>query len=1654
VRLPQTLIFIISNQTLPRTGVNLTLALNCEPPRSRHERAPSLSEKIGQHQINRNTILRWKVNPQDKVRTMKINLLSLAVVVFLLNTAAQAQPAFLKNIPPSSTNFTRAGDFVYYTAGDSLFRTDGTEAGTLFLKNGVRVEFSERLMEFHDLLIFVVIGPDQSRELWRSNGTASGTYFLKSTPYRTLNILGIGGDYFYFTASDAAYGSELFRSDGTAGGTLFLKDIYPGAGSSFPSALAAVGSQFFFAANDGIHGTELWKTNGQPSGTVLVKDINPGEDAGIGQGMAKAYNNRLYFSGVRPGTGAEAWISDGTATGTVLLKDLIPGEAYPGFIQYLVDKDGWLYFLSSPVSNGDEEAPAATVDFWRTNGVASGTMKIKSFTRCASCGYVGQYRIAHDKLYFFFNENTDRDILYTSDGTATGTIPLASLSSEGGRFVGEINGELLFFSPGYLTHTRLYRTDGTLSGTEVVRSFNSGSFNIGSDFAYIDIVAINDKVYFPDHDAPYDPAGGYSFDDFYQLMESDGSITKSIRSMGGGSYRGSNNLVNLNGLLIFTTQDVIGNTPKEKKLWAFDPMQPFQNRGSLTLVNADSEQDIQMLHDGDVVHLSAHMNYNIRFDPVSAPGSVVFKHQGVIVRRENAAPYSLGGDSNGNYLAWNGATPGSHKIEATPFSGPNGTGTAAPSLIITFSFSDEPVACSGGGSILREYWQGIPGNQVSAIPLSTPPTGSSQLIAFEGPQNACVNYGARIRGYICPPLSGNYIFWIASNDESELWLSDGDDPANKKKIAFTRYGTDPQQWDKFPSQRSAEIELTKGKRYYIEALHKQGVGTDHVAVGWQFPGGGLMRPIDGYYLSPFSGQLLSTVEITSPTEGEEFSAPAAIVIAGTVTGRPWSSVKIFSGDRQLAQVGSSPSFSFEWTKVPPGKYPLKVIATDDVGHVFESEVVNVIVTSPCSATGTITREQWSNSPGDRVSDIPVTTTPTSVTALTAFETQALGTKYGARIRGYLCPPATGDYVFWIASNDQSELWISTDDDPLNRQRVAYAASATDFRQWNKFSTQRSAPVHLLQGKRYYVEALHKQGVGSDHLSVGWQLPDGSLERPIGPGRLSPFGEKSDMLSHLIIPLAGSTAIDPMVLKLETKMIEGALRYTIEVSADPAFSAVKTVTSAADYQNIFIIKDLASATKYYARVKTDVSGFGPVTTFTTRDAIARLRLWGMTSQGGTDNLGTVFSYSIDDNQFVKHYDNPLYYDGYENIEVPLWGSLIPGPDGKFYGHREYVYGGDMFEVNSQGDLSLWSAGAYFEQAQKSLASNNLIYAANNDGMVPAVIDKYDPESRTILLDSRMEFFGQNSGPDAPLLERPDGYMYGVASSGGVNEGGFLFRFRLDGSDFKIIYYFSEVTSGMKPHAGLTEYNGYLYGTTTSGGRYGDHGTIFRIHPDGSAFTKLHDFDGVNGSVPRAELMVLNDVMYGTTEQGGASGDGTVFSMKPDGTGYSVLHSFNGADGAQPCRGVVAGRDGNLFGITTYGGANGMGVIYRVNSVTSAFARLFDLSQSSGGRPTGGLVIREDTYLPSLSVAREAGSADASLSVSIYPNPTTDNFGLLVTSADASAYKIAVMDQYGEIVAAYDVTVGEMMHIGEELNKGIYILKVSDGKTTMMRRLVKK
>ncbi|HOQ05751.1 MAG TPA: carbohydrate-binding protein [Anaerohalosphaeraceae bacterium] len=164
------------------------------------------------------------------------------------------------------------------------------------------------------------------------------------------------------------------------------------------------------------------------------------------------------------------------------------------------------------------------------------------------------------------------------------------------------------------------------------------------------------------------------------------------------------------------------------------------------------------------------------------------------------------------------------------------------------------ISTTAMGRILRETWTGIAGGTVShltAHPLyPNAPSGRDWPANLEGPTNWADSYGTRIRGYLHPPASGWYTFYIAADSEAQLRLSTDGSPANAALIASVSGGTAPRQWDQSPSQRSAPIFLTAEGKYFIEVLHKEDSGSDHLAVAWEGPG--LNRQvIAGQYLSPW-----------------------------------------------------------------------------------------------------------------------------------------------------------------------------------------------------------------------------------------------------------------------------------------------------------------------------------------------------------------------------------------------------------------------------------------------------------------------------------------------------------------------------------------------------------------------------------------------------------------------------------------------------------------------------------------------------------------------------------------------------------------------------------------------------------------------------------
>jgi hypothetical protein len=128
--------------------------------------------------------------------------------------------------------------------------------------------------------------------------------------------------------------------------------------------------------------------------------------------------------------------------------------------------------------------------------------------------------------------------------------------------------------------------------------------------------------------------------------------------------------------------------------------------------------------------------------------------------------------------------------------------------------------------------------------VATPPTGVRTLGEFlEGPTDWRDSYCCRLTGYLRAPQTGAYVFWVAGDDQTELWLSDSTDKGTQRRIARVDEWTGPRQWDKFPTQKSEPVELVAGRLYHVEVLMKEGGGGDNVAVGWRLPDGTEEKPI-------------------------------------------------------------------------------------------------------------------------------------------------------------------------------------------------------------------------------------------------------------------------------------------------------------------------------------------------------------------------------------------------------------------------------------------------------------------------------------------------------------------------------------------------------------------------------------------------------------------------------------------------------------------------------------------------------------------------------------------------------------------------------------------------------------------------------------------
>lgn len=356
-----------------------------------------------------------------------------------------------------------------------------------------------------------------------------------------------------------------------------------------------------------------------------------------------------------------------------------------------------------------------------------------------------------------------------------------------------------------------------------------------------------------------------------------------------------------------------------------------------------------------------------------------------------------------------------------------------------------------------------------------------------------------------------------------------------------------------------------------------------------------------------------------------------------------------------------------------------------------------------------------------------------------------------------------------------------------------------------------------------------------------------------------------------------------------------------------------------------------------------------------------KLYGMTNQGGISNRGVIFSFDPSTSTYIKLKD----FDGVNGAHP--YGSLIQASDGKLYGmttqggsnNHGVIFSFDPSSstyatlkdlVNINGDTPFGS----LTQAGNGKLYGMTAYGGSSDA---GVLFSFDPASSTYtkLKDCNLTDGAQ---PNGSLIQANNGKLYGMTTWGGTGGGsssiGVIFSFDPSTSTYTKLKDF-EANDGRKPLSSLVlASNGKLYGLTPDGGRNGV-GVILAFDPSTGAYTKLKDFEYPDGAYPLGSLVQASDgKLYGMTSGGGNSNTGVIFSFDPVFSIYTKLKDFDAVNGGHPNGSLMQANNGKLYGMTTAGGSNGDGVIFSFDLSSSTYTKLKDFSLADGAQPYGSLI----------------------------------------------------------------------------------------------------
>jgi ELWxxDGT repeat protein len=537
-----------------------------------------------------------------------------------------------------------------------LWLSDGTNLGTDIVKKlylNSKDSFFSEIVDADGTLFFITDDGIHGEELWKSDGTLNGTVMVKDVNpdiYGYINDLEAVNNNAYFVTDDGVHGRELWKSDGTAVGTSLVKDIWPGSDSSYPNDLTNVEGTLFFTAlrDDGVYG--IWKSDGTDAGTVFIAAIDYEMEE------RTVFKGELFFR-----ASGRFWRSDGTEAGTYLIKDISP--------YCLTGLGDYLYFAAIYSGAGSEE-------LWKSDGTEAGTSLVKDIVpgNLGSMPYPNEWcelEAVGDQLFFvagYYSNDSHGGEVWKTDGTESGTVLVKDINPGSGDActpgegcnLTDVGGTL-FFAPFKEPFGReLWKSDGSATGTVLVKDINPGTEDGFCSHLYssrcFNLFNASGTLYFDAHDGI----------DGYELWQSDGTAigTEMIQDIAPGLYPSGPNSFILSGARLYFVAD---DSTHGDELWAL----PF---GFLSRIDITGDQ--QGLT-GVTYDFTAQVN------PPSASTPVTYEWQAT----DEAGKTNTGGLSDTVSFTW--TSPGTKTISVTAS---NQVNTVTAEFAIAISEPDVPLS--------------------------------------------------------------------------------------------------------------------------------------------------------------------------------------------------------------------------------------------------------------------------------------------------------------------------------------------------------------------------------------------------------------------------------------------------------------------------------------------------------------------------------------------------------------------------------------------------------------------------------------------------------------------------------------------------------------------------------------------------------------------------------------------------------------------------------------------------------------------------------------------------------------------------------------------------------------------------------------------------